>query len=102
MFEVGHLPPKSAVNISPPIPEEYEIRVIIWNTENVPLVDSHFLTGEKCCDIYVKGYINVNIDTISRRSDAFRRLRSKVNSKKISSRKKRVTYRNSCRKSRLK
>lgn len=56
MFQVGQLPPKPAVNITPPIPEEYELRVIIWNTENIPLVESQFLTGEKCSDIYVKGY----------------------------------------------
>lgn len=55
MFQFGELPPKAAVDISPPVPEEYEIRVIVWNTEDVPLVDSQFLTGEKCSDIYVKG-----------------------------------------------
>ncbi|XP_025075892.1 otoferlin-like [Pogonomyrmex barbatus] len=57
MFRIGQLPPKSAVNISPPKPEEYEIRVIVWNTEDVPLIESQFLTGEKCSDIYVKGWI---------------------------------------------
>ena len=56
MFQFGELPPKPAVDISPPVPEEYEIRVIVWNTEDVPLVDSQFLTGEKCSDIYVKGW----------------------------------------------
>lgn len=57
MFQAGgQLPPKPAVNIAPPIPEEYEIRVIVWNTEDVPLVESQFLTGEKSSDIYVKGY----------------------------------------------
>ncbi|XP_067216226.1 otoferlin-like isoform X2 [Linepithema humile] len=57
MFQIGQLPPKPAVNIAPPTPEEYEIRVIVWNTEDVPLVESQFLTGEKCSDIYVKGWI---------------------------------------------
>lgn len=61
MFRVGQLPPKPAVNIAPPTSEEYEIRVIIWNTEDVPLVESQFLTGEKCSDIYVKGYVIVKI-----------------------------------------
>lgn len=56
MFRIGQLPPKPAVNITPPTPEEYEIRVIVWNTEDVPLIESQFLTGEKCSDIYVKGY----------------------------------------------
>ncbi|XP_070528249.1 otoferlin [Cardiocondyla obscurior] len=55
MFRIEHLPPKPAINIASPIPEEYEIRVIIWNTEDVPLTESQFLTGEKCSDIYVKG-----------------------------------------------
>lgn len=58
MFQIDELPPKQAVDISPPVPEEYEIRVIVWNTEDVPLVDSQFLTGEKCSDIYVKGSVN--------------------------------------------
>ncbi|KAI4482752.1 hypothetical protein M0804_008605 [Polistes exclamans] len=57
MFPIGNLPPKPAVNISPLVPEEYEIRVIVWNTEDVPLVESQFLTGEMSSDIYVKGWI---------------------------------------------
>ncbi|KAG7207640.1 hypothetical protein KM043_009260 [Ampulex compressa] len=57
MFQFGQLPPKPAVDIRPQAPEEYEIRVIVWNTEDVPLVESQFLTGEKCSDIYVKGWI---------------------------------------------
>ncbi|XP_015435492.1 PREDICTED: otoferlin-like [Dufourea novaeangliae] len=57
MFQFEEIPPKPAVDISPPVPREYEIRVIVWNTEDVPLVDSQFLTGEKCSDIYVKGWI---------------------------------------------
>ncbi|XP_014219659.1 otoferlin [Copidosoma floridanum] len=57
MFPVDELPAKPAVDISPQPPEECELRVIIWNTEDVPLVDNQFLTGEKCSDIYVKGWI---------------------------------------------
>ncbi|XP_043799116.1 otoferlin-like [Apis laboriosa] len=57
MFQVGEVPLKPPVDISPPVPEEYEIRVIVWNTEDIPLVESQFLTGEKCSDIYVKGWI---------------------------------------------
>ena len=55
MFRVNELPPKPAVNIKPKPPEDYEIRVTIWNTEAVPLVENQFLTGEKSSDIYVKG-----------------------------------------------
>ncbi|CAK9828332.1 Fer-1-like protein 6 [Anthophora retusa] len=57
MFQSDEIPPKPPVDISPPVPEEYEIRVIVWNTQDIPLVDSQFLTGEKCSDIYVKGWI---------------------------------------------
>nr|XP_012151304.1 PREDICTED: otoferlin-like [Megachile rotundata] len=57
MFQFDELPPKPPVDITAPVPEEYEIRVIVWNTEDVPLVESQFLTGEKCSDIYVKGWI---------------------------------------------
>lgn len=62
MFRIGQLPSKPAVDIAPQAPEEYEIRVIIWNTEDVPLVESQFLTGEKCSDIYVKGYVITNME----------------------------------------
>lgn len=34
----------------------FELRVIIWNTVEVPLVDENFL-GEKMVDIYVKGWV---------------------------------------------
>ncbi|XP_076243958.1 fer-1-like protein 6 [Calliopsis andreniformis] len=57
MFQFAEIPPKPAIDISPLLPVEYEIRVVVWNTEDVPLVDSQFLTGEKCSDIYVKGWI---------------------------------------------
>ena len=33
----------------------YELRVIIWNTEDVVLEDDAFMTGEKMSDIYVRG-----------------------------------------------
>lgn len=33
----------------------YELRVIIWNTDEVVLEDDAFLTGEKMSDIYVRG-----------------------------------------------
>nr|XP_034175477.1 otoferlin-like [Osmia lignaria] len=56
MFQFDELPAKPPVDITAPVPEEYEIRVIVWNTEDVPLVESQFLTGEKCSDIYVKGW----------------------------------------------
>ncbi|XP_076670742.1 otoferlin [Andrena cerasifolii] len=57
MFQSEELPPKPPVDITPSVPVEYEIRVIVWNTEDVPLVESQFLTGEKSSDIFVKGWI---------------------------------------------
>lgn len=35
----------------------YELRCIIWNTDDVILEDDAFFTGEKMSDIYVKGWI---------------------------------------------
>lgn len=35
----------------------YELRVVIWNTEDVLLEESNILTGEKCSDIFVKGWL---------------------------------------------
>ncbi|XP_048510270.1 otoferlin-like [Athalia rosae] len=53
IFGTNDLPPKAAIDIRPKPPEDYELRVIIWNTEDVPLVDNQFLTGEKCSDLYM-------------------------------------------------
>lgn len=33
----------------------YELRVVIWNTDDVILEDDAFMTGEKMSDIYVRG-----------------------------------------------
>lgn len=33
----------------------YELRIIIWNTEDVILEDENIFTGQKSSDIYVKG-----------------------------------------------
>ncbi|XP_023290146.1 LOW QUALITY PROTEIN: otoferlin [Orussus abietinus] len=57
IFQENELPMKPPIDITPHTPEDYELRIIIWNTEDIPLVDSQFLTGEKCSDIYVKGWI---------------------------------------------
>uniref|UniRef100_A0A663N7Q7 Fer-1 like family member 6 n=1 Tax=Athene cunicularia TaxID=194338 RepID=A0A663N7Q7_ATHCN len=49
--------PGPPVDISPRKPKGYELRVIIWNTEDVILEDENILTGQKSSDIYVKGWI---------------------------------------------
>ncbi|KAM7380163.1 hypothetical protein PAMP_003476 [Pampus punctatissimus] len=49
--------PGPAVDISPRVPKGYELRIIIWNTEDVILEDSNFLTGQQSSDIYIKGWL---------------------------------------------
>ena len=39
----------------------WELRVIIWNTDEVVLEDDAFFSGDKMSDIYVKGWVNNNI-----------------------------------------
>ncbi|CAH1774769.1 unnamed protein product [Owenia fusiformis] len=56
-----HLPPPPApTDITPREPKGYELRAIIWNTEDVVLDDSNILTGEKSSDILVKGFFKGN------------------------------------------
>lgn len=52
------------LSIPPPCPpphviavllSSFELRVIIWNTDDVVLEDDAFMTGEKMSDIYVRG-----------------------------------------------
>ena len=47
------IPPQ--IDISPRVPEEYELRVIVWNTSDVTLQEVSLPTGEAMSDIYVKG-----------------------------------------------
>uniref|UniRef100_A0A672KT84 Fer-1-like protein 4 n=1 Tax=Sinocyclocheilus grahami TaxID=75366 RepID=A0A672KT84_SINGR len=56
MFPVD-VPPPPPVNIKPRLPESYEMRVIIWNTDDVVLDDVNPFTGEPSSDIYIKGWI---------------------------------------------
>ncbi|CAN9498589.1 unnamed protein product [Ophioblennius macclurei] len=57
MFPMDLPHPGPSVDISPRKPKGYEMRIIIWNTEDVILEDSNFLTGQKSSDIYVKGWL---------------------------------------------
>ena len=51
-------PPANApVDITPPKPVPYQLRLTIWNTSDVELNDENFITGEKTSDIYVKAWI---------------------------------------------
>ncbi|XP_047457611.1 fer-1-like protein 6 isoform X2 [Mugil cephalus] len=57
MFPLDLPHPGPSVDISPRKPKRYELRIIIWNTEDVILEDSNFLTGQQSSDIYVKGWL---------------------------------------------
>jgi len=35
----------------------YELRCVVWNTDEVTLDDVNILTGEQSSDIFVKGYV---------------------------------------------
>ncbi|XP_026202838.1 fer-1-like protein 4 [Anabas testudineus] len=51
------VPAPPPVDIKPRLPEQYELRVIIWNTDDVFLDDINPFTGDPSSDIYVKGWI---------------------------------------------
>ncbi|XP_076264991.1 otoferlin-like isoform X1 [Rhynchophorus ferrugineus] len=57
MFPMDMPRPGPSLDISPRKPKSYELRVIIWNTDDVVLEDDAFFTGEKMSDIYVKGWL---------------------------------------------
>ncbi|XP_066141603.1 otoferlin-like isoform X2 [Euwallacea fornicatus] len=57
MFPMDMPLPGPPIDISPRKPKGYELRVIIWNTEDVVLEDDAFFTGEKMSDIYIKGWL---------------------------------------------
>ncbi|XP_029287824.1 LOW QUALITY PROTEIN: fer-1-like protein 4 [Cottoperca gobio] len=51
------VPAPPPVDIKPRLPEQYELRVIIWNTDDVFLDDVNPFTGIPSSDIYMKGWI---------------------------------------------
>ncbi|XP_062862723.1 fer-1-like protein 6 [Trichomycterus rosablanca] len=57
IFPMDMRHPGPPVDISPRKPKGYELRIIIWNTEDVILEDTNFLTGQQSSDIYVKGWL---------------------------------------------
>ncbi|XP_015590570.1 otoferlin [Cephus cinctus] len=57
MFPMDMPLPGPPIDISPRKPKSYELRIVIWNTDDVVLEDDAFFTGEKMSDIYVKGWL---------------------------------------------
>nr|XP_047145918.1 otoferlin-like isoform X1 [Hydra vulgaris] len=57
LFSMEGPAPGAPIDITPRKPISYELRCIIWNTEDVILGDINILTGQPCADIYVKGWI---------------------------------------------
>ncbi|XP_069742584.1 otoferlin isoform X4 [Narcine bancroftii] len=57
MFPKDQPAPGAAIDISPRKPKKYELRVIVWNTDEVILEDDDYFTGEKSSDIFVRGWL---------------------------------------------
>ncbi|XP_066912889.1 fer-1-like protein 6 isoform X2 [Clytia hemisphaerica] len=53
----SHLSPMPPINITPRKPKEYELRVIVWNCEGVPLTENSMLLGARSSDIRFQGWI---------------------------------------------
>uniref|UniRef100_A0A8C1QKP3 Otoferlin n=2 Tax=Cyprinus carpio TaxID=7962 RepID=A0A8C1QKP3_CYPCA len=57
MFPKDMPAPGPAIDISPRKPKKFELRVIVWNTDEVVLEDDDIFTGEKSSDIFVRGWL---------------------------------------------
>ncbi|XP_075939992.1 otoferlin [Anarhichas minor] len=57
MFPMDMPAPGPAIDTAPRKPKRYELRVIIWNTDEVKLEDDDYFTGEKSSDIFVRGWL---------------------------------------------
>uniref|UniRef100_A0A8C7TEM2 C2 domain-containing protein n=1 Tax=Oncorhynchus mykiss TaxID=8022 RepID=A0A8C7TEM2_ONCMY len=57
MFPKDMPAPGPAIDILPRKPKKFELRVIIWNTDEVILEDDDIFTGEKSSDIFVRGWL---------------------------------------------
>ncbi|KAF4084233.1 hypothetical protein AMELA_G00126220 [Ameiurus melas] len=57
MFPKDMPAPGPPLDISPRKAKKFELRVIIWNTDEVVLEDDDIFTGEKSSDIFVRGWL---------------------------------------------
>ncbi|XP_061418483.1 otoferlin isoform X4 [Lethenteron reissneri] len=57
MFPADVPRPGPPIDIAPRKPKSLEMRVIIWNTDDVILEDDSLLTGEKSSDIFVRSWL---------------------------------------------
>ena len=64
MFPMDLTMPGEPVNIAVRKPLEYELRVVIWNTEDVLPDETNALTGESSSDIFIKGWLEGNREDI--------------------------------------
>ncbi|XP_077949255.1 otoferlin isoform X3 [Gasterosteus aculeatus] len=75
MFPMDMPAPGPAIDTAPRKPKRYELRVIIWNTDEVILEDDDYFTGEKSSDIFVRGFelrvVIWNTDDVILEDDAF-------------------------------
>ncbi|KII70262.1 Otoferlin [Thelohanellus kitauei] len=62
MYQIDNVPSSPPINIKPIIPENYELRIIVWSTSEVPMDDIDIITGERSVDIYVKGWVEGLLD----------------------------------------
>ncbi|XP_050516741.1 otoferlin-like [Diabrotica virgifera virgifera] len=57
LFPIIDIPPPKKIDICLRKPTPYELRVIIWNTDEVLLDEDDYFSGERKSDIYVKGWV---------------------------------------------
>jgi hypothetical protein len=68
-----------AVNITPRKPKKFQLRVIIYNTEEVVLDDINMVTGEKTSDIYIKGFFGNREEDAQKTDTHYRSLNGEGN-----------------------
>lgn len=60
MFPMDLTMPGPPVNIEVRKPVEYELRIVVWNTEDVLPDETNIITGESSSDQFIKGWLEGN------------------------------------------